>query len=278
MTQFSNADSCRLTAAAIQMVSGADLEDNLKQAEKGIRQAVENGASLLVLPENFATFSLPDIATVARREQTADGPVRTFLSAMAAQYRVSLVGGSLPVWHAAEGKCLAASFFYDDNGREIARYNKIHLFDADVDDDEARYRESEKYSFGDEVVTVAAAGFRIGMAICYDLRFPELFRRQRQDGAQVLVLPSAFTYATGSKHWQVLLRARAIENQCYVIAANQGGWHDKRRTYGHSMIISPDGEIMAACEGGECVVTAQLDAGLLHSLRRKMPLEQHRRL
>ncbi|HEY9032949.1 MAG TPA: carbon-nitrogen hydrolase family protein [Pseudomonadales bacterium] len=269
-----------LQVAAIQMVSGADWQANVARARQRVCEAAALGSRLVVLPENFATFMAADLPAVSAAEATAAGPIRQMLATLAAEAGVFLVAGTLPVAAGdGSGKSFAASFVYGPDGTELARYDKIHLFDADVDDAEQRYRESDRYCHGDKVVTVAAGLATIGLSVCYDLRFPELFRQQRRQGANVLVVPSAFTYATGQKHWQVLLQARAIENQCFVIAANQGGWHDaRRRTWGHSMIIGPDGELLAGCGEGEAVVSARLDFAMLGRLRSAMPLESHRRL
>lgn len=265
--------------AAIQMVSTADVDKNLQVVEKLVQQAAEQGACLLVLPENFATFALRDIGDIARTEQTPQGPLRCFMSELAAKHGVFLLGGTVPVATGNSDKYLASSFCYDPSGNEIARYNKIHLFDAYVSDAHSSYRESDLYQHGTDVVAVDTGTFKTGLAVCYDLRFPELFHQLRQLQTQLVVLPSAFTYVTGQKHWQILLQARAIENQCYILGANQGGWHDeKRRTWGHSMIVSPDGQVLASMEEGEGVVVADMDLRLLEEIRGQMPVSLHHRL
>lgn len=268
-----------LKVAAVQMVSSSDWQYNLQRAEVLVGQAAADGAKLVCLPENFATFGVPDYLQLAAQEQTAAGPVRQHMAALAARLNIYLLAGSLPVLDDVSGKCLASSFLYGDNGQEIARYNKVHLFDALVNDAQGVYRESDQYQHGDRSVCVATAIGHIGLAICYDLRFPELFQQLCTLQANIIMLPAAFTRVTGQKHWEILLRARAVETQCYVIASNQGGRHsDTRQTWGHSMIVSPDGDILAEAADGEAVVMAELDLATQDQLRQRMPLWQHKRL
>lgn len=265
--------------AAIQMRSSTDMAANLAQVETLVANAVAAGAQLIVLPENFASFGRKDIAAIAAAEVEASGPLRRFMSGLAQRHAVHLVGGTIPVASQQPPLAYAACFFYDDQGREIGRYNKIHLFDADVTDAQARYRESDTFLHGEHVSVVETRLGRIGLAVCYDLRFPELFQQLVDAGAQVIALPAAFTYVTGQKHWEVLLRARAIEQQVYLVAANQVGQHDgHRHTWGHSLIIDADGAVLADAGEDEGFVSGSVDRQQLEHLRRTMPVQQHKRL
>ncbi|WP_234418395.1 carbon-nitrogen hydrolase family protein [Dongshaea marina] len=231
-------DSFRV--AAVQMVSSPQLEDNLARAYALLKKARQQGAELVVLPENFALFSSAQLVDYARAECEASGAIRSLLSRSARELGIWLVGGAIPIADSPDPQRVYSScLIYDDKGELRARYNKIHLFDVDVADATGSYRESASYYPGSEVALVETPFGRMGVGICYDLRFPELFRQLFNLGAELVVLPSAFTRVTGQAHWMPLLRARAIENQCTLIAANQGGIHDPlRETYGHSCIIS----------------------------------------
>ncbi|WP_423898028.1 carbon-nitrogen hydrolase family protein [Candidatus Pelagadaptatus aseana] len=273
--------------AAIQMVSGTDLQANLQSAAQLISEAAAAGAELILLPENFAYMGGRDTLAIGREELADAGPIRSFVAAQARAHGAVLVAGSLPTCAAdeagvkpPEGKVFTASFVYGPNGQMLARYNKMHLFDVDVDDAQGRYRESDDFCAGHSVQTVAVdSDWTLGLSICYDLRFPELYRALVSQGANLITVPAAFTYTTGEAHWEVLLRARAIENQCFIIAANQGGQHStSRKTWGHSCIISPWGDVLALQEQGEGVVVADLSLTDLQRRRRTMPALQHRRL
>ncbi len=274
-----------MKVAAIQMVSSANVTDNLLQAERLITQASEQGAELVLLPENFAVFSSKQLLAQAQSIQSGPNNIRHFLHRLSSALNIWIVAGSVPVADpsaygksVSSGKVFASSLVYSPEGEEVARYNKLHLFDVDVDDGHGSYRESDQFESGDEMIVVPLPRCSLGLSICYDLRFPELYRSLTNLGATVLLVPAAFTYETGEAHWQVLLRARAIENQCYVIAANQGGQHGpKRKTWGHSCIISPWGEVLSELELGAGVVMAELDFDQLHELRRKMPINTHSR-
>ena len=269
----------KFIAAAIQMVSSNCLEENLEQAEILIAQAVEQRAKLIVLPENFAVFGASLQQQTGKAEALSSQPIRKALSRMARDHNIYLAGGTVPVCdHDIDRRPYAVSFFYNDEGEEIARYNKIHLFDADVDDQKGCYRESDTYRPGKDIICVDTPFGRVGFAVCYDLRFPELFRVLFQNGVDIIVLSSAFTATTGAAHWMPLLRARAIENQCFIIAASQGGMHSGgRETHGGSAVISPWGDIMADVDKGEAVVLAELDMDTLKALRQRMPLAKHQR-
>ncbi len=268
----------KISVAAVQMISGGDLETNLANAEKLIAQAANAGAKLIVLPEAFALFLGSEQKQLGANEAGSQPRVRTFLAAQAKLHRVWIVGGTVPVLDHDPQRPRAACFVYDDSGNEVARYDKMHLFDVDVGDKQGSYRESDSYQPGNEVVTVPTPYGCVGIAVCYDLRFPELFQLLRAQGAEIIVLPSAFTRKTGLAHWLPLLRARAIETQCYLIGANQGGQHSsKRHTSGGSAIIDGWGEVLAEVGFGECVVSAEIDLNKLHNERRAMPVMQHRK-
>jgi predicted amidohydrolase len=265
--------------ACIQMASGPNVGANLLEAERLINQAVRQEAGLVVLPENFAIMGKSERDKIDVREVEGDGPIQEFLAEQARRHGIWLVGGTVPLAASDPGKIRAACMVYDDTGQQVARYDKIHLFDVDLVDSDEQYTESETIEPGDRVVVLDSPLGRIGLAVCYDLRFPELFRQQLDAGMEVLVLPAAFTAITGRAHWEVLVRARAIENLCYVVAAGQGGYHlNGRETHGHSMIVDPWGIILNSLARGPGVVSATIDLGRLESARRNFPSIEHRRL
>jgi len=272
-----------LRVAALQMVSAANVSDNLARAGALIGEAAAAGARLVALPENFALLGHDDRDKLSIREADGDGPLQAFLSGQAAAHGLWLVGGTLPLASANPGKVLNTTLVYGPDGRRLARYDKIHLFG--FDNGSERYDEARTIVPGSTPTVFdlevaarddsPAAHWRIGLTVCYDLRFPELFRVLAP--ADLMVVPSAFTWTTGSAHWEVLLRARAIENQCYVLAPAQGGRHQNgRRTWGHSMLVDPWGEVMAVRDEGEGVVVGELDRGRLHAVRAGLPALAHR--
>ena len=247
------------TVACIQMASGPNVGANLLEAERLIGMAVDKGAGLIVLPENFAIMGKEESDKVAIRESDQGGAIQDFLSHQAKRQGVWLVGGTVPLAAHDDNKIRAACLLYDDQGKRVARYDKIHLFDVVVGSDE-NYTESQTIESGDQAVVVDTPFGRLGLAVCYDLRFPELFRTLVDQGVEVIALPSAFTGITGKAHWEVLVRARAIENLCYVLAAGQGGYHvNGRETYGHSMIVDPWGQVMNELANGSGLVCADID-------------------
>jgi len=271
--------------AALQMVSGHQLQDNLKAAAALLQQAAEAGVKVAVLPENFAVLASDQMLPCGQQEAGNQSVIRAFLAQQAKTLKLWIVGGSLPLAMRPDGSIIAdrvraSCLVFNDQGDEVARYDKIHLFDAQVDDAHGQYRESDTFEAGDQVVTVDTPAGRLGLAVCYDLRFPELFRALRDKGADWVCLPSAFTWKTGNAHWHALIRARAIENQLYVVAAGQGGHNSsQRRTYGHSLICDPWGSVLAeVSEDGPGMVTAALDKHWLDQLRQHMPVWSHRRL
>ena len=265
--------------AAVQMVSGADVGANLEAAGRLIGEAAGRGARLVVLPENFALMGHREEDKLAHAELDGDGPLQAFLAETAARHGVWLVGGTLPLATDDPGRVRAACLLFDDRGRRVARYDKIHLFDVEVATTGERYAESETIAAGDTPVVVDTPFGRLGLAVCYDLRFPELFRAMLDDGMELLALPAAFTATTGRAHWEVLLRARAIENLCYVVASAQGGDHPgDRATHGESMVIDPWGRVLERAGLGEAVVVGEVDRALLERTRRTFPALAHRRI
>ncbi|MDC0661739.1 carbon-nitrogen hydrolase family protein [Marinobacter sp. SS21] len=273
------------SVAGIQMVSGGDVQENLREARELLEAAAQAKAKIAVLPENFAVLKAAQMVAQGRRECDGDGEIRAFLSAQARRLGMWLVGGSMPLAQRPDGSAMerrvrASCLVYDDRGQQVARYDKVHLFDADVDDAHGRYRESDTFEPGQEVVTVDTPAGVLGLAVCYDLRFPELFRKLREQGADWVALPSAFTYMTGEAHWHALIRARAIENQFWMVAAGQGGRNSPRRhTFGHSMVVDPWGVVVAERQNeGPGWVSAELDPERLAKVRQRMPVWGHRRL
>lgn len=261
--------------AVIQMVSSAVLAENLAHAEVLITEAAAGGADLVLLPENFAFMGQHEQDKLALMEDDGEGPIQTWLANQARRHRLWLVGGSIPI-AAPDGRCYATCLVFDSEGQRRGRYDKIHLFDVDLADNES-YRESRSIAPGHEPASVQTPWGVMGLSICYDLRFPELYRCYA--GAELLVVPSAFTQQTGVAHWECLLRARAIENQAYLLAADQGGLHQNgRRTFGSSMIIDPWGQVLARIEQGPGVAMAMMDEHFLQRCRTNLPVLQNRQL
>jgi predicted amidohydrolase len=265
--------------AAIQMASGPNVNANLLEATRLIKQAVEAGAKLVVLPENFAIMGMSEEDKVNIREEDGKGPLQDFLSEQASRHGIWLIGGTIPLASPDPKKIYAACLVYDDKGKRIARYNKIHLFDVQITESHERYNESATIESGDSIVVIDTPFGKLGLAVCYDLRFPGLFRRMVDEGVEIFAMPSAFTAITGKAHWDVLVRARAIENMCFMIASAQGGYHaNGRETYGHSMIVDPWGMVLDNLSRGSGVVVADIDLGRLRDLRRTFPVLEHRKI
>jgi nitrilase len=270
------------TVAAVQMNSGADLARNLRTAGELLEQACAQQAGLALLPENFAFMGAHDADKLSLAEDDGAGPIQDFLAATAQRLQLWIVAGTIPLKAADAGHVFAACLVYDAGGKRVARYDKMHLFDVEVPRPNGgeRYRESATIAPGAESFQVleSPAG-RLGLSVCYDLRFPELYRGLAARNAELLLVPSAFTERTGAAHWDLLLRARAVENQCYVVAANQCGEHPGgRRTFGHSCIIDPWGQVLAQRAAGEGVVVAAVPPKTLQDLRRTFPVLTHRRI
>jgi nitrilase len=265
--------------AAIQMVSGAEVAANLETAGSLIAEAAAQGAGLVVLPENFAIMGRSDRDKLMVREAEGVGPIQDFLERQARRHALWLIGGTIPLAGPDQDRVYASCLAYGPDGRRGARYDKLHLFDVELSASGERYAESATIAAGREVAIVETPLGRVGLAVCYDLRFPEMFRAMGRHGVDLIALPSAFTAETGRAHWEVLLRARAVENLCYVIAADQGGRHaDGRETYGDSMIVEPWGQVLSRLASGTGVVVADVDRTRLDRLRREFPSLEHRRL
>ncbi len=259
--------------AAVQMASGPNVAGNLSEARRLIEKAADQGARLVVLPEYFPIMGLSETDKVAVREQPGNGVIQSFLSETARNNKIWLVGGSIPLVASTPGKVLNTCLVFDENGDQVARYDKIHLFNLVLGNEQ--YHEARTIESGNQVVVVDSPFGRIGLAICYDLRFPELFRAMKD--VDIIVLPSAFTETTGKMHWEVLVRARAIENLAYVVAAAQGGYHvSGRETHGHSMIVDPWGRILDQLARGSGVVIAEVNPSYQASLRNSLPALSHR--
>ena len=266
----------RYTAAAIQMRTGSDRAANLARAEALVREAATRGARLVVLPEVFAWRG--PAASEARVAEPVPGPTTARLGALAKELGLWLVAGSLHERAAGEPRVFNTSCLFDPRGEILVRYRKIHLFDVDLPGRVA-VQESATRAPGAEVVTAPTEVGTLGLSICYDLRFPELYRRLARAGAEVLLVPSAFTFPTGAAHWEVLVRARAIENQCWVVAADQAGTSPQGfADWGDSMIVDPWGRVVARAGDGEAVVTAEIDLDDLARVRRELPALAHARL
>lgn len=266
-----------MTVAAIQMTSGTDVEGNLATARRLLAEAAAAGAQVAVLPENFAIMARRDEDRRAASEVHGRGPIQDMLSRAARDLGLWIVGGTIPLQVPGETRVAAASLVFDAAGREVGRYDKIHLFDVDVPGRTERHRESSGMRPGSEVVVVDTPVGRLGMAVCYDMRFPELFRRMSAEGATWFAVPAAFTVPTGRAHWEVLLRARAVENLCAVVAAAQSGFHPNgRETYGDSLVIDHWGRVRARLPRGEGVVLADLDRAAQHEARLVFPALSHR--
>lgn len=265
--------------AALQMVSGKNVQENLDVAGRLIAQAADDGAKLLVLPETFAQFSTGQQKALGQQEAFGERLVRTFVAEQAKQFGVWIVAGTLPLaMQADDDRVLSSCFVINDQGEECARYDKMHLFDVDVADKQGSYRESDTFIAGNKVVVVSTPFGRLGLAVCYDIRFPELFRAMFALEVDIIAVPSAFTLLTGKAHWLALLRARAIENQCFIIGANQGGVHSSSRTTsGGSVIIDGWGKVLAEVDSGESCVVADIDTDTLQDLRQSMPIKRHQR-
>lgn len=263
------------------MNSGPDVPANLALAGRLLGEASQDGCELAVLPENFALMPARGKDKARFAEQPGEGPIQDFLADVARRHGLWVVAGSLPLVSPAmeDERVYGACPVYDANGEVRALYRKIHLFDVDLVDKQESYRESNSMYPGDEIVTVDSPCGRMGLSICYDLRFPEMYRRLVDDGATVFTVPAAFTATTGKAHWHTLLRARAIENLAYVIAPGQYGQHpDNRSTFGHSLICDPWGRILAERAEGNCVVAADIDPDLPSRLRSEFPALENRRL
>jgi predicted amidohydrolase len=267
------------TVAAIQMTSSHVVEDNLAAAGQLLREAKDRGAEVACLPENFSFIGLKDADKLQIAEADGAGPVQDFLSKTARRLSLWILGGSTPLTGDSDRRVVNASLLYDGNGKRVARYDKIHLFDVTVPGRNERYLESKHVTPGESVVVADTPVGRLGMSVCYDMRFPELYRALVSRGAEWLAMPAAFTVPTGLAHWETLLRARAIENLCYVVAPAQAGTHTSgRETYGDTLIIDYWGRVLTRLTQGMGVITAEFDAALQAETRARFPALENRRL
>jgi predicted amidohydrolase len=265
--------------AALQMTSAAEVAVNLEVAARLLAEARAAGARVAVLPENFSFMGMRDADKRAIAEADGDGPVQRFLSQQSRQLGLWIVGGTTPIAQEAGGRVSAACLVYGDDGRRASRYDKMHLFDVDVPGRTESYRESKNVAPGEQAVLVPTPAGLLGLSVCYDVRFPELYRQLSAAGAQWFSVPSAFTVPTGRAHWETLLRARAIENLGYVVAAAQWGRHASgRETYGDSLIVDYWGTVIARLSSGVGVLVAELDLAAQAETRRNFPALTHRLL
>lgn len=262
--------------AAVQLVSGPRVADNLAAAAHGVAEAAAQGARIVALPEYFPIMGMAEGDKVKVREADGHGPIQEFLAATAKQHGIWLIGGSIPLEAKDAAKVMNSTVVYDPAGQRVARYDKIHLFGFQKGLE--RYDEAASIEAGSEPVAFDTPYGRIGLSICYDLRFPELYRQHAALGADILLVPAAFTHTTGQAHWEVLLRARAIENQCWLLAAAQGGKHPNgRQTWGQSMVVDPWGQIVAQQEqAGPGISYAVLELSFLQQVRQRLPALEHR--
>jgi deaminated glutathione amidase len=268
-----------MKVAALQMTSGPDVAANLAQAGELLQEAARRGARLAALPENFSFMGLKDADKRAVAEADGAGAVQEFLAATARRLKLWIVAGTIPLRSGADGRVAAASLVYDADGARAARYDKIHLFDVDIPGRAESYRESANVAPGARPAVLDTPAGRLGLSVCYDVRFPELYRRLSAAGAQLLTVPSAFTAPTGRAHWETLLRARAIENLCYVIAPAQSGIHPSgRETYGDSMIVDYWGRILQRVPRGRGCAVAEVDLARQSAVRESFPALAHRTL
>lgn len=262
-----------IKVAGIQMASSPNVSSNLIEAERLIKLAADQDAKIIVLPEYFCIMGLKDSDKVKVREEEGSGPIQRFLSKMAKKHKVWLIGGTVPLVSNSPRKVRNSCLVYNDKGKQMARYDKIHLFGLDLGTE--HYHEENTIESGDEVVVVETPYGKIGLSACYDLRFPELYRAMGE--VDMIVVPSAFTETTGKLHWETLVRARAIENLCYVIAPAQGGYHlSGRETHGNSMIVDPWGVVLDRLPRGSGIVIASINTQYQDSLRKSLPALKHK--
>jgi len=265
--------------AAIQMASGSNVQGNLTEAVRLMEGAANAGAQLIVLPENFSHMGMEEEDKIKLAETIGEGPVQEFIAEQARKNQVWIVAGTLPIKSDDSARVYASCLVFNDKGELVSRYDKYHLFDVQLTETQENYLESKTIKAGNELVWFDSPLGRIGVAICYDVRFPELFRKLMEHNIDIFVIPSAFTATTGAAHWESLVRSRAIENLSYVVAANQGGYHvNGRETHGDSMIVDPWGNILDRLVRGSGFVLADIDLKQIQSIRANFPALSHRRI
>lgn len=267
-----------MRVAMVQMTSTQHVEDNVRHVLHAIAKAASDGAHWVILPENFAAFGVNNYREIAAAEgSNFNGPILSRIRQCAAKEGVWVCAGTLPLETGQGGRPATATLIIDPQGRVIARYQKVHLFDAQVADRQRQYRESDSYAPGRGLCVIATAFGRIGVAVCYDLRFPEMFLAYRRLGVSMVLVPSAFTHTTGKAHWECLIRARAIENGFFIVAANQGGKHwNNRETWGHSMAVDPWGTVLHQANESPQVQVVEINLSDSHRIRQAIPTQWHR--
>lgn len=264
--------------ALVQMASTADLNDNLKQARHYLELAKKDGAEMVVFPENWLTLGMTEQDASAIKEDYNNGPIQKQLAAWATEFEIWIVAGTIPLCCDASEKYTSTCLVFDTTGAIKARYDKMHLFDVYLNESEY-YQESEKIVAGSELAIFDSPIGKIGLGICYDLRFPELFRALSEKGVEVLIIPSAFTIPTGKLHWEILNRVRALENLAYVVAVNQlGKRHNGHGTYGHSIVVDPWGEVIAQLKDEPGLLMAEIELEHLKYIRERFPALSHRKM
>tara|TARA_Y100000022_G_C13245519_1_gene374582 strand:+ start:1014 stop:1847 length:834 start_codon:yes stop_codon:yes gene_type:complete len=262
--------------ASIQLSSGPNIQANLLEVGKYLEQISKTDSRLVVLPENFAMMPENDSEFLTNSETEGSGPIQDFISEKARIYKLWIIAGTIPIRTDNPKKVTSTTFVYNDLGEVVTRYDKIHLFDVELPNSDESYNESEVFQNGKDLKVVKTPIGVIGLSICYDLRFPELFRLQKSHNVEILVIPSAFTEQTGKVHWETLVKARAIENLCYVVTSCQDGYHiSGRQTHGNSMIVNPWGQIMSRLSSGSGFIESEIDIKKLNSIREKFPVLEH---
>ena len=262
--------------ASIQLSSGPNIQANLLEVGKYLEQISKTDSRLVVLPENFAMMPESDSEFLTNSETEGSGPIQDFISEKARIYKLWIIAGTIPIRTDNPKKVTSTTFVYNDKGEVVTRYDKVHLFDVELPNSDESYNESEVFQNGKDLKVVKTPIGVIGLSICYDLRFPELFRLQKSHNVEILVIPSAFTEQTGKVHWETLVKARAIENLCYVVTSCQDGYHiSGRQTHGNSMIVNPWGQIMSRLSSGSGFIESEIDIKKLNSIREKFPVLEH---
>lgn len=261
---------------SIQLTSGPNVQANLLVVSKYLKEISQKKTKLVVLPENFALMPEHDAEYLVHAETEGEGPIQEFVSEHAKKYKLWIIAGTIPIKTNDPKKVTSTTFVYNDVGEIVSRYDKIHLFDVELPNSEESYNESEVFSHGNQIQVIDTPIGIVGIAICYDLRFPEIFRLQHKHNVQVIVLPAAFTEQTGKVHWETLVKARAIENLCYVVTACQDGYHiSGTRKHGNSMIVNPWGQIMSRINSGDGYIESEINLKQLETIREKFPVLEH---
>ncbi len=265
--------------SAIQLTSGPNVKGNLYDVKTYIEQIADSSTKLVVLPENFALMPENDEDYIKHAETLGDGPIQDFISELAKTHGLWIVAGTIPIKSSDKNRVMASTITYNDQGHTESVYNKIHLFDVTLPKSNESYNESKYFMPGEEINVIDTPVGRAGIACCYDLRFPELFRLQQKQDIELIIIPASFTEQTGKVHWETLIKARAIENLSFVISACQGGYHiNGKKTYGHSMIVNPWGQTLDIIKNGKGYITSELDLSQLTSIRENFPVLKHIKL